>query len=115
MIQIVPLTTSPNQNLIVPLNIDGAVRDQQLYLHYNEIAHYWVLTFIDANGVTVLDNIPLITGDFPAANILGQFAYLGLGSVYILNASQVDDPNYPKGSDLGTDFLMVWDDTPVVQ
>ena len=112
MDQLVPLSPVPNQTFLVPLTIDGKGIDQYVKLIYNEVAEYWVMTLFDSQGNIVLDSIPLITGDSPAGNILSQFAYLGLGSVYILNASAVAAPEFPNDKDLGTDFVMVWGDTP---
>jgi hypothetical protein len=110
--QIVPLTTAPNQTLSVPLNIDGGVSDYYLTLGYNEIAQYWVMSVSDTFGNLILDSIPFITGGAPGANILGQFAYLGIGSAYVINASGVSTPDYPNNLDLGTDFVLLWSDTP---
>ena len=110
--QIIPLNTDPNQFMVVPLNIDGGVKDQFLQLRYNEVANYWVMTITDANGNPLLDSIPFITGNAPAGNILGQFAYMELGSAYIIDASGVKTPDYPNSSDLGTDFVLLWSDTP---
>ena len=112
MDQLVPLNNSPNQVTVVPLNIDGAVQDQYWQLRYNEIAGYWALTISDANGTVLLDSIPFVTGNAPAGNILGQFAYLQLGSATIVDASSISDPDYPNDQDLGTDFVLIWGDTP---
>lgn len=110
--QLIPLDNSPNQIFQVPLNIDGLVRTVIVNLRYNEIAKYWVATIQDNNGALILDSIPLLTGDFPAANILGQFAYLGIGSIYVLNPSSIIEPDSPDNTDLGTDFQFAWSDTP---
>lgn len=112
MNQLVPIGNSPNQTLSTSLNIDGVVSNYQMTLRYNEVAGYWVMTVQDAAGNLILDSIPLITGNAPAGNILGQFAYLGIGSAYILNAGGVPLPDYPNNIDLGSDFFLIWGDTP---
>lgn len=112
MNQIVPLSNSPNQNLIVPLNIDGVVKDYYLTLRYNEIAGYWAMTVQDQLSKVIIDSLPMITGEAPSANVLGQFAHLGIGSAYIINASSVQSPDYPNSGNLGTDFVLIWGDTP---
>lgn len=109
MNQLIPLTTAPNQKFMVPLNIDGGVMD--IYfdpLRYNEIAKYWVATLKDSTGNIVLDSVPFITG----INLLQQFAYLGIGSAVIVNASNVKAPDFPNSLNLGTDFYLLWGDTP---
>lgn len=112
MNQIIPLSALPNQSLVVPLNIDGGVTDYTLVLRYNEVAEFWVLTLSNSSGTLILDSIPFVTGNTPAGNILGQYAYLKVGSAYILNVSSVSSPDYPNNLDLGTDFVLLWGDTP---
>lgn len=106
------MSNSPNQTLTTSLNVDGVVTDYQLTLRYNEVAGYWVMSVSDAAGNLILDSIPLVTGNAPAGNILGQFAYLGIGSAYIINAGGVKFPEYPNNIDLGSDFVLIWGDTP---
>ena len=110
-LQVVPLQPLPNQTLTVMLNVDGASITLNLGLSYNRMGGYWVMTIKDAQGVLILDSIPLLVGQPPAENILGQFAYLGIGSAYILNATGVAMDS-PDSESLGSDFLLVWGDTP---
>ncbi len=110
--QIIPLSNSPNQLFAIPLNVDGSVLTLNFTMRYNEIADYWVMTIRDSQGNLILDSVPLVTGLFPAANILGQFAYLEIGSAFVINISQVKSPNFPNNTDLGTDFQLDWSDTP---
>ena len=60
-------------------------------------------------GKLLLSSIPMLTGSWPAANILCQFDYLDIGSAYIINLGQVPD-DYPNAHELGNDFLLLWDD-----
>lgn len=110
--QIIPLNNDPNQTWEVPLNIDGTVKSIYIFLSYNEIAGYWVMDISNAQGVAILSSIPLITGNGTSGNILGQFAYLGIGSAFVLDASGVASPDYPDNTDLGMDFVLLWDNTP---
>lgn len=112
MFQLIPLSPLPNQKLVLSLNVDGKVEELFITLRYNEIAAYWVMTVEQPVNNVILDSIPLVTGEIPAKNILSQFAYLGIGSAQVINASQVSSPNYPNDTDLGTDFVLVWGDTP---
>ena len=109
--QVIPLTPTPNQILNTTLNIDGVNKTYQLKIRYNEMADYWVMSILDpATGDFILDSIPLLTGDYPAANILQQYAYLGIGSAYVVNVSNLQSPNYPDDKTLGSDFVLVWGD-----
>ncbi len=108
--QVIPLTTEPNQTFQTTLSVDGQNIILSLTIRYNEVAGYWVMTITDpATNIILLDSIPLITGAYPAANVLGQYAYLGIGSVYVIKASAVA-MDYPDSTNLGTDFVLVWTD-----
>lgn len=109
--QIVPLTSEPNQTFTAQLSIDGQAVKLQLGVRFNQMAAYWVLSVADAAGNPLLDSVPMLTGSYPAANILAPYAYLKIGSAYIINASGTTQ-DAPAGTNLGTDFVLVWDDTP---
>lgn len=108
--QLVPLTTNPNQTFQIALNINNGVTTLTLSIDYNEMANYWVMGVTDINGNVLLQSVPLITGTFPASNILQQYQYLNIGSAYVINASNADINDYPNATDLGTDFVLVWGD-----
>lgn len=113
MASIVPLSSAPDQSLAVALNVDGGIVSLQLRVRFNEIAGYWVLTIKDRSDNLLVDSIPMITGVYPAANLLQQHAYLKIGSAFVINASGVA-ADWPDSTNLGTDFCLVWDDTPTV-
>lgn len=107
--QIVPLTPN-NQTLSCQLSIDGKNQTLILSVTYNTPGGYWFMSISDSNGVKLLDAIPLLVSDFPAADILGQYTYLGIGSAAIVPTSSLptmvlDDTN------LGTDYVLIWTDT----
>lgn len=112
MAQIIPLTNSPSQSLTVTLTVDGLVLRLQLEVYFSEMAQYWVMDISDAAGNLLLASLPLVTGNWPAANILAQYAYLKIGSAFVINLGQVPD-DYPGASELGNDFALLWDDTAV--
>ena len=71
--QIVPLTCDPNQTFNSTLSIDGKNKNLKFKVSYKSVAQYWVMTIIDGNtGDIILDSMPLMTGDYPAANVLEQ-------------------------------------------
>jgi hypothetical protein len=111
--QLVPLTTAPNQQLVVSLNVNGVAIDLYISLHYNEIAGWWVMTIANAAGQILLSSVPFITGSEPAGNLLGQFQYMGFGGATVINASQAAN-DFPSNTQLGADFFLVWyDNSPV--
>ena len=114
--QIVPVTNAPRQSCIVSLNIDGGVCQLQLGFRLNPMAGYWILSISDQQGNLLRDSIPMLTGTWPASNILGDAAYLKIGSAFIVNVSNdsSDTQDYPGPNDFGTggSYLLLWDDTP---
>lgn len=109
--QILPLDNRPNQKFKTTLSIDGVNKTISFNLKYNEIAKYWVMTISDPiENKILIDSHPILTGEFPAGNILEQFSYLGIGSAFIINTSNASLDS-PDNKSLGNDFKMVWSDT----
>ena len=109
--QLIPLTSAPDQTLTVSLSIDGGTTTLGLRVRYSEIAGYWLLTVKDRSGNLLVDSIPLTTAFWPAANLLQQQAYLGIGSAYLLNVGGTDD-DAPDATNLGDSFQLLWSDSP---
>lgn len=107
---IVPLTTNPQQNFKITLPIDGKNLTFFLTIRYNGIAQYWWMSIFDSNNNLLLDSIPLVTGNYPAANILQQYQYMNIGSAYVINVANSSNI-IPDTSDLGTDFILIFTDT----
>jgi hypothetical protein len=109
MFQIVPLDNSSNQNFQAVLAVNGVNITLQFFLRYNEIAEYWTMKITDPKTSTVLlDSVPLLTGDYPAANLLHQYGYLKIGTAYLVNVGNVSDN--PSDKDLGVNFILAWGD-----
>jgi hypothetical protein len=100
------------QSMTVNLTVDGSPLTLNLSVNFSAMAGYWVLDIADRSGNPILSSIPVITGCFPASNILAQYAYLRIGSVIIVNLSGSSIPDIPGPTDLNSNFLMVWSDTP---
>lgn len=107
---LIPLSTQPNQKFQTAIAVNGKTLRLTLTIRYNEMANYWVMTIADQSGNLIIDNVPLITGVWPASNILDAYQYLQIGSAYVINASNADINDYPNASDLGTDFVLLWGD-----
>lgn len=108
---IIPLTNNPDQNFITTIPVDGKNLTLKLRISFNTAANYWVLSITDPKtGKLILDNIPLLAGEYPAADLLGQYKYLGLGSATIVNVGN-NSMDSPDSTNLGSDFLLLWGDT----
>lgn len=107
--QIVPLTPQ-NQTISCQLSVDGTNKTLILTITYNTPAGYWFMSISDSNGTMLLDAIPLLVSDFPAADLLSQYTYLGIGSAAIVPASSLSSISLDD-TNLGTDYVLVWGDT----
>lgn len=106
--QIVPLTGAPNQSFAIQLTVNGKPLTLNLTLGYSEMAGYWEFGIADVNGNELIASVPLITGWYPAANILGQYQYLAIGSAYLLNTGNATT-DYPGPTNLNL-FSLLWGD-----
>jgi hypothetical protein len=110
MAQLIPVTSAPNQTLRCDLSVDGSTLTLTLQISYNDLAGYWVMGILDANGNMLVDSLPLITGVWPGANILSQFGYLKIGSCFLINTGNPLQDN-PGPNDLGKSYQLLWDNT----
>lgn len=109
--KIIPLTPNANQSLTCTLPIDNKNITLSMTFTYNDPGGYWFMSITDAKTNTLLlDAIPLVTGEYPAADLLGQYEYLGIGSAVIVPTSSVAS-DYPDNTNFGTDFVLCWGDT----
>lgn len=109
---IIPLSTAPNQTFNCTVPIDGKNRPLSFKLRYNSIAKYWNLTVIDARtGATLIDALPIMVGEYPAANLLEQYDYLNLGSAVVVKEGDLERAENPDDTNLGTEYYLVWGDT----
>lgn len=106
--QLVPLNVAQNQTFTVQLTVNGAPLTLLLTLVYYAMAGYWSLKVANSLGVTLLASVPLVTGWYPAANVLAQYQYLNIGSAYVLNTGN-SPLDYPDQNSLGQ-FSLLWAD-----
>ena len=104
----IPLTTAPDQKFSITLPVDDKNITLTMRVRYNTQANYWWIS-IYKGGTLLLDSLPLVAGNYPTANILEPYAYMGIGSAYIV---KVEDTtlDYPDDSTLGSNFVLVWGD-----
>jgi hypothetical protein len=80
-------------------------------LRYNWVAEYWIMSVADAvSGQMLVSDIPLIAGEFPAANLLEQYEHLRIGAAVLVKTNPDNTDHAPNGKNLGTDFQLVWGD-----
>lgn len=106
--QIVPLQSAPNQTFTVQLLVNAQPLTLNISLSFSEMAGYWQMVVSDVNGSQLLACVPLITGWWPAANLLEQYQYLNIGSAFLLNTGNAS-VDYPDAGSLGL-FSLLWGD-----
>lgn len=106
--QIVPLTSEPNQSIVTTLSVNGNNLSLKLDFNFNEIAGYWVIKISNPKTQNIIvDNIPLLTSDSTDSDILEQYSYLKIGKAAIINVGN-SVLDYPDANTLGSDFVLVW-------
>lgn len=106
--QIIPLSNAQNQTFKVQLAVNSTQITLNISINYSAMAGYWLMTLSDVNGNLLISAIPLITGWYPAANVLGQYQYMRIGSAYLLNVSGLA-MDYPDQTNLAQ-FSLLWGD-----
>ncbi len=108
----IPLTTEPNQQMQVKVPIDNKNISFLLTIRYNSMGKYWNIDIADGNtGDIILSGLPLLASEYPAANVLEQYSYLKIGSMYVVKVNASILQENPDVSNLGTDFILIWGDT----
>ena len=110
----IPIENIANQEFDLAVEADGRVISLRVHLNYNTEGGFWRMDISDGiTGEALVCNIPLVTGEYPAADLMAPFQYMGLGSVMILQVSEdtYSDGDIPDLNNLGTDYLMVWGDS----
>jgi hypothetical protein len=95
----------PNQTISTSVEVDGVMIDLEMFLQWNSMAGYWTVSIKDmAKDEVVISSLPLLS----AINSLGQYGYLKIGSMGVVNVGNLsdDDLNYEN---FGDKFLWVWD------
>lgn len=106
--QTIPLQSAPNQTFSVQLTVNGSQLTLNLTLGYSNMAGCWQMSISDVNNNLLVASVPLITGLYPAANILMQYQYLNIGSAFVLNTGNTP-VDYPTSGGLAL-FTLLWGD-----
>ena len=108
---VVPLTSDPNQSFRCTIPVNGQNMPFDFTFRYNSEAHYWIMSISDAtSGSMYVSDLPLLTGVYPAANLLEQFEHLRIGAAVIVKTNPDNPEDAPNAYNLGIDFQLVWSD-----
>lgn len=105
----IPLDTAPDQEFRVTVGVADDNIPLVIRLRYNTEGDFWHMDVSnDSTSEMLIANVPLVTGEYPAADLLRQFQHLGLGAAVILPITDKTLGDRPGLSDLGTDFVLIW-------
>jgi hypothetical protein len=93
----------------VQLTVGGKPLTLNLLLSYSVMSGWWTMCISDSQGNVLIGSVPLVTGYYPAANVLAQYGYLAIGSAYILNTGN-SASDFPGANNLAA-FSLLWGDT----
>lgn len=114
-LSILPVDTQPNQTFECSLPVDDKNRRFKFFFSWNAIGQYWQFDLYDQNqdNIQLLSNQVVCPINAPYNNILWSYTYKEIGSLYVINVSDVSGDR-PGLQNLGSDWLLVWGDTPSV-
>lgn len=104
-----PLTNRPNQKFQTTLAVDDQNLTFDFFVRFNELAGYWLMD-ISKDGVDLIASLPLVPGDEPTANLLHQYQYLEIGSMFLFKIGTSAE-EYPGETTLEDNWAVVWGDT----
>ena len=106
--QLVPVSSAPNQQVTVILNINNQQVTLNLLVYWS-IQGFWLMNIADRFNNPLLSSVPLVTGVWPGGNLLGPYGYLGIGSAFIIQQNgAVGD--FPNVTNLGSQVSLLWSD-----
>ena len=109
---IVPIDNTPNHSFTCLIPVDNANRTFYLKLMYNNVADYWEMDVGDADtGESLICGMPLLSGEYPAANLLEPWTALSIGSAVIVPIGTATSSSNPNLESLGASYALVWSDT----
>lgn len=98
------LTNSPNQTLKITVPGDTNTLSLVVTLSYNAMAGYWVMGIYDvATRDPIIVGIPFL----PGHDLMGQYQYLNIGSIYVYNIGD-STISIPNDTNIAGNFVLVW-------
>ena len=114
-LSVLPVNSNPNQTFECTLPVDGSNRRFKFFFEWNPIGRYWQFDLFDLNNndEQLLNKQPVYSIDYPYNNIISTYTYKEIGSLYVV--ATLPNSDRPDFTNLGSDYVLVWGDTPNVQ
>ncbi len=111
MYQIIPPPATLNERKTVTVEVDGAKLNLQLRFRFMEALGLWHMSIYNPKtGECMAKSIPILSGLYPASDLLGPFGSLGIGSACIVPLVKVPTTPNPSKTNFGTEYALVWGD-----
>lgn len=108
MLSKLPLNTSPNRSFTCSLPLEEGNKTLKFFMHWNFIGEYWAIDIKDEEDKDIITGLPLCDIQPPYANLLRQYMYLQIGSLYLAN---MDNKDLALSKDeMGEGFIGIWGD-----
>jgi len=104
----IPLTNQPNQNFSISLPSTSANILLYARIYWNRIAEYWQMDISNDRGVALVSGLPLLISGSIYADLLGQFKYLDIGTMFIFPFSEAFENKSPGLNDWGVNHSLIW-------
>lgn len=111
MYQIIPPPSSLNERKTVTVDVDESKHTLQLRFRFIETLGLWHMSIYNPRtGSCMAEYIPLLSGLYPASDLLGPFGALGIGSACIVPLVKVPITPNPSKTNFGSEYALVWGD-----
>lgn len=107
----IPLTTSPDQSFRTKANIRGKNITCGFRVRYNTEGNYWTISmYTDNYDQNLIDDIVVYAGYTYYNDLLKQYRYKQLGSLYVL-PKKMNTSDYPDMNNINSDYYLIWGDS----
>ena len=107
----IPLDSSPEQEIDITLDRGDEAIDLTLHLTYNTEYDFWRMDISrQEDDERLITGLPPLSGEYPAADLMGQFQHFGIGTFVVMKMSNDVISDYPDLDGLGTEFVLFWSD-----
>lgn len=105
----IPIDTDGDQQFNITVQVGEENVSLILRLRYNTEGDFWRMDITNADTEEMLiSGVPLLTGEYPAADILEQFEYIGIGSAIVLKMTDDAEGDFPNLENIDTDYVLFW-------
>ena len=105
----IPIDPGEDQQFNITVEVGEENVSLILHLSYNTEGDFWRMDVSSADTEEMLiSGVSLLTSEFPAADILEQFEYIGIGQAIVLKMTDDAEGDFPNLENIDTDYVLFW-------